>query len=66
MRLSALWSIVHAWNDNRKHRQCMVTSPRDIDILPPDHVYLCSEYLVIDWVNAATHGTLKPHKEQPQ
>lgn len=55
MKISALWSIVHAWNANRKHKRCMVTVADAWDI--------STEGLVIDWVNACAHGTLRPIDE---
>jgi hypothetical protein len=50
MNLSILWGITHAWNENRKHKRCMVAIADQWDI--------SSDGLVLDWVNACTHGSL--------
>jgi hypothetical protein len=50
-----IWSIVHDWNANRKHRHCLVAVPHNGD--------LDAHALAIDFVWAASWGQLRTFDE---
>ena len=61
MRMRDYWHICHAWNEHRKHKQCMVVAVHIPDGACTRMVEL-ADFLALDFAQAAAHGELEPHR----